>query len=256
MATVQRELAASRSRWRQELHLAAQVHESLLPKPVQHKQIHVDVRYLPIHGVGGDYCQVRFSDPDICYVTMCDVTGHGIGPALLATRVSSEVRHAILFSRPPHQIVHNLNKFICDHFGETGLYLTFVASRIDLEQRQITYSGAGHPCPLLIRRRGRTVEQLASQNSMIGVLPNILEDEPEHTFLMEPGDRLLYYTDGLTETADRDGCQLGVDGLATVAAEAMSVDLFEMCDFILDRVTRRRHGPPTDDVTLIAAEIK
>ena len=94
------------------------VHRSLLPQPVRHHRLQVDVRYLPYDDIGGDYCQVRFVDSDTCYITMCDVVGHGVHAALLATRVSSEVRHWILERRAPSDIVRLLNRFI---FGYLAL---------------------------------------------------------------------------------------------------------------------------------------
>ncbi len=255
LAITERELETVRTRRRRQLELAATVHRSLLPKPVRDPRIHVDVRYIPIEEVGGDYCQVRVTDQEMCYITICDVTGHGIGSALLATRASSEVRYGILHGRSPARIVRSLNRFIYDHFSEANLYLTFVVARIDLLDSQITWCGAGHPSPLLVRRKDRTVEQLLSQNSMIGVRRHILDAQPEHTVPLRPGDRLLFYTDGLTETCDATGEQLGTDGLAEVAREAMGVNLFEMAECVLDRVSHYCAGP-SDDKTLIVAEIK
>ncbi|KKK91305.1 hypothetical protein LCGC14_2714320, partial [marine sediment metagenome] len=187
--------------------------------------------------------------------------GHGIAPALLATRTSSEVRYGILYGRGPRDIVRSLNTFICDHFDETHLYVTFVAAQIDLLRRQLTWCGAGHPSPLLIRRNVPTVERLDSQNMLIGVRKDVLDDPIEQTVSLEPGDRLLFYTDGLTETAVTetavaDGRQLGIGGLADLAVDAMSVDLFEMADHILQRVDGKQHGPTLDDKTLIVAEVK
>lgn len=247
---------SGRQRLKSQLELAARVHRSLLPQPVHHDRIDVDVRYLPVEDVGGDYCQVRFADPGTCYITMCDVTGHGLGPALLATRVSSEVRHSILYGRAPHDIVRALNTFVVQNFGDTSLFLTFVAARIDLKSRQISWSGAGHPHPLLIRRNGEVVEELVSQNSMLGVFANCLNDKPEHTAQLEPGDRLVFYTDGLTETADAGLRYLGTKGLAEIAVDAMSVELFDAADRILQSVDDYQHGPNLDDKTLIVAEIK
>jgi sigma-B regulation protein RsbU (phosphoserine phosphatase) len=256
LAAAERELEASRARFQQQLGLAAEVHKSLLPKPVHDERILVDVRYVAIDEVGGDYCQVHSPDPETYYVAVCDVTGHGIGPALLATRVSSEVRSAMVYGLPPRDILRWLNRFIHENFYEANLYLSLVVAQIHLSRRRITWSGAGHPSPLLIRRHGANVQPLASQNPLIGVLKEFLADEPEHTADLGPGDRLVFYTDGLTEAVDAAGGQLGTEGLARIAAEAMTVGLFEMADYILDRVNRHSHGPTTDDRTLIVAEIK
>ena len=71
---LERALALSEEKQSWRLSLADQVHRSLLPKPIREGRIRVDFRYLPIEGVGGDYCQVRFSDRVTCYITMCDVS--------------------------------------------------------------------------------------------------------------------------------------------------------------------------------------
>ncbi len=64
------------------LKIAERVQRSMLPEPVHHHDIDIDVRYVPLEAVGGDYCQVLFPVDTCCYVTICDVAGHGIGPAL------------------------------------------------------------------------------------------------------------------------------------------------------------------------------
>ncbi len=266
LAAMQRTLDATRTQLRWHLsraksldldfELADKVHRTLLPQTVRDERIEIDVRYIPFDKVGGDYCQVRFFDRDTCYITMCDVVGHGVQGALLATRVSSEVRNWVLEGQAPRNIVHLLNSFIFENFAETGIYLTFVASRIDLEGQLITWSGAGHPSPLLLRSDGTTVEPLTSQNMPIGVQEDCLDVQPEHTLSLNAGDRLVFHTDGLMETTDANEKQLGIDGLSDIATVAMSVDLFGMADQMLDQVTRYQDGPTADDRTLIVAEIK
>jgi serine phosphatase RsbU (regulator of sigma subunit) len=152
--------------------------------------------------------------------------------------------------------VEALNRFVYESFADAGLFLTFVAVRIDLPHRQLTWSGAGHPSPILVRARSSTTTRLASQNLMIGVLPQCLAAEPEHHVRLEPGDCVLIYTDGVTEVFDSTGRELGEHGLARLAANAMSDDVFEMTDRILNGVRAAQHGPATDDRTLVVVGIK
>ena len=254
--TALRELATLWRRVRHELDLASRVHRSLLPDPVRDGPVHVDIRYIPIEQVGGDYCQVAFPSADFCHISITDVTGHGIGSALLAACVSSEVRHALFYDRAPRDIVRSLNRFVYEHFADTPMFLSFMATRIDVVRREVTYSGAGHPSPLLVRRRDRSAVRLNSQNLLLGVLEDALAPESETTLPMEPGDRLVFYTDGLTDTMTADGHPLRMQELTEIVASAMDVDLFEMADFVLDQVTQHQHSAPMDDITLIVAELQ
>lgn len=237
-----------------DLRLAALVHRSLLPAPLRTPHIDVDIRYQPVDRIGGDYCQVHLADASTCYITLCDVCGHGIGSALLATRVSSEVRYFIGDRLPPREIVRRLNEFVYGNFRGTGLFLTFIAARIDLRRRTLTYSGAGHPGPLWWSRRSDQVRVLPSQNMVIGLLEDCLGDEAERTVQLDQGDRLLFYTDGVTEAADADAGMLREEGLARIFHAASSVDLTALADHTLEQVSR--HGQAEDDQTLIVAEIK
>ena len=251
IAELEQLIEVEQKRTHEHLQLAADVHRSLLPSPVRTDRAEVDVRYQPVDGVGGDYCQMHFPSENVWYITMCDVTGHGVAAALLATRVSSEVRTLCALGKSPVEVVDGLNRFVCRNFGSAGLFLTFFAARIDLPGLEVTWSGAGHPSPILVRADGGTIVRLASQNLIIGVLPECLAAEPEHRTRLEPGDRILFYTDGVTEVFDATGAELGEEGLARLVLDAMPAGVPGMIDRILQQVVAFQHGPTTDDRTLI-----
>lgn len=256
LRTARRELDQSQRAKQKHRRLIARVHESLLPRPVRHARIEIETRYVPMEEVGGDYCQVLFSGDSTCYITICDVMGHGFGPALLATRVSSEVRRLALDDGRPMEIVQGLNDFIFQYFFDTDIQLSFFVARIDLERQTVAYSGAGHPGPLLIRKKTGQVEVLQSQHLLLGVAEDCLRGEPEETLTLHSGDRLVFYTDGLAETknAKREG--LGEAGLAAIAAVTCVGSVAEVADCILQQVATFRAGPVCDDMTLVVAEMK
>lgn len=236
--------------------IAARVHRSLLPAAVSHPQIDIDIRHLPVECLGGDYCQVRFPRPSVGYVTLCHVNGPGTAAALLATRISSEVRHFILDELAPGEVVRSLNEFVYEHFHDLRMGVTFMVARIDLAQSRITYSGAGHPGAMILRPGMGVVHRLASQNSSIGANKRMLSRTPEHTLPLAAGDRFLFFTEGVTRTVDASNRQLGQSGLARFATRAMTRQLFDMADAILEQVARYRYGPARDDRTIVVAEIK
>lgn len=241
--------------WRKHLELAAIIHESLLPNPVRHPGIEIDVRYLPMERVGGDYCQIVFPDDGCCYLTICDVSGHGLSAALLATRISAEVRNMITSRLQPGEMVERLDSFYWRYFSRTEMQLSFFVVKLDLNEGRLVYSGAGHPSPLLMRRESGRIEVLESQNLLIGVE----EAEVGRTIQGErdvvTGDRLLLYTDGLTETTNPDGKMLGEAGLLQIASVSCTGSVFEVVDCIARRVETFRAGPPQDDITLILTEM-
>lgn len=253
---LEQELEILRMKQRARIAIAADAHQSLLPGPVRHDRIWVDARYVPIEEVGGDYCQVRFSDQATCYITMCDVMGHGVGAAILATRVSSEVRYGITYGREPRDIVRSLERFMREFFADSELFFTFVAARIDLDRMELTYSGAGHPSPLLIRPAEDTPYDLKSQNPVVGLGIPDLENARQDTVALRPRDRLVFFTDGLFEVNNSDGQQLGINGLARIASELSGCELFETADMVLNRIRQYEAGPDTDDQTLIVAELQ
>ena len=109
---------------------------------------------------------------------------------------------------------------------------------------------------MLIRCHKSKVERLQSQNPWIGVQKNIPAKEPKQCAKLGSGDRLVFYTDGLVEVVGTNRWQPGINGLADIALKAMKMDLFEMADCILDKVTHNRKVSPKDDISLIVVEIK
>ena len=150
---------------------------------------------MPYGAIGGDYCQVRFIDRDICYITMCDAVGHDVQAASLTTRISNEVRHWIFEGRTPRNMVRLLNTRTFTDFSNLSMFLSFIVARIGLQQGLVVWSDAGHRSPVLLRRDSAQIEFLPSQNRLIGVLEDCLDTEQEHVALFNSGDRLVFYTE-------------------------------------------------------------
>jgi phosphoserine phosphatase RsbU/P len=182
--------------------------------------------------------------------------GHGIESALLASRISSEVRHGLLYRMEPRDLIDALRHFMAEYFQPTGLFLTFFAARIDLERHEVTWSGAGHPSALVFRSDDREPVHLRSQNPLLGIdLPgcgDVLQD----TAALQQGDRLFFLTDGLFEIVNANGRQLGLHGIAEIARTTMGDDLSDVSAHVFRTVRQYQHGPTTDDQTLVVAEIR
>lgn len=239
-----------------DLRMAKLVHESLLPRPVSIPRLDVDVKYVPAERVGGDYCHIQFPNPRTCVLTLCDVSGHGMASALLAARVSSHVRQFCASPIDPLAITVELNRFLRRNFADTGFFVTFLALTIDLETFELDFCGAGHPGPLLFRRREHRVEALASQNLPIGIVDDFLREPSLTRTRIEPGDRILLYTDGVSETLNSDSVPLRAEGIERWLLASRDRPLFQLGDWLLEQVSAFGAGPPHDDMTVLLVEAK
>ena len=236
-----------------DLKLAERVHHSMIPRSQRRGSLEVVCRFNPMHGIGGDYASVFFQTDTRVVASICDVTGHGIAAALLASRVNSFVLDAAPSARHPCEVGEALNAFIWDNFRETNLLLTFFCLFLDLESQSLVYSGFGHPPVLLCSKRNAAVRQLDAENTMIG----IARDMPVNCSMLripfEPGDRLIMYTDGLTETTNAAGEFLDVAGLRRKFQDTAHLSLEDSVAGIFDRVEAFSDGlPAADDQPLLA----
>ena len=151
----------------------------------------------------------------------------------------------------PHTICASVNRLLCLNIT-SGRFVTFCYARLDGVRRTLSYANAGHNPPLLVRADGR-LEKLSSGGTVLGVFPDAAYDEAELPLL--PGDRLLFYTDGITEARDSAGEEFGDDGLAELLVKHRALGAAALHSTILDHVAAFAADGFQDDATIIAVEI-
>ena len=234
-----------------DLKIAERVHRSMIPTNRRQGDLEIVCDFTPMIEVGGDYASVHFQDRRHVVVGICDVSGHGIAAALLASRVNSFVLNTAPSVDHPCDVVKALNEFICRNFSQTGLYLTFFCLFIDLEKQVLLYSGCGHPPVLLYSKRENEILQLESENTVIGLIEDLPRSCTMTQIPFERGDRLVLYTDGITDSENPDGTMLGVDGLEKYLKEAAHLQPKECVDTIIRRIKDFRNDSPADDDQLL-----
>jgi len=237
-----------------DLSLAARVQQSLAPHNLVWNDVSVETYYNPARTIGGDFGVVFPHGDDVLTVLMCDVSGHGIGSALMANRIYSETLHQLERKAGPNTLLRHVHDFVHDRIATDGFYFTMAAVRFSQRGRRMAFAAAGHP-PAMLVSKGH-IRLLSSQNGILGCLSETAPSNSVEEINLEPGDRLVLYTDGLVEVFNQHDDMLDVDGFARLVLDAAKLPLPEMRQAVLDGVTMWRHAPLADDVSLVIAEVR
>ena len=194
---------------------------------------------------------MHFQNDRRLVVGICDVSGHGVASALLAARVNSFVLSQAPRVCHPCQLVDALNEFIFRTFRETNLYVTFFSLCIDLDSGTVVGAGCGHPPVFLHVQEEATVRRLESENIPLGLFGDLARGCSMAQVSFQPGDRLVLYTDGVTESTSPDGQELGIDGLAQYFKELAHLPPRTCLQTMSDWVHDFRGGLPALDDQLL-----
>ena len=238
----------------EDLRLAARVQKSLVPKSLVWNGLSIDSFYHPVHSVGGDFALVNSQDGEHISLLVGDVSGHGIGSALVANRIYSETMGHLRTGMPFIDMFAELNRFLIEDI-DAGMFITVAAASIDTHLHRMVFAGAGHP-PAMLVRRGQSPLLLESRSAILGVLPDAVDTTPSLELQLEPGDRIVLYTDGITEVFNSRGEMLGIEGIREIVRQTSTLPAQEMKQGILDGVAAWRSGPPSDDVSLVLVHVR
>jgi sigma-B regulation protein RsbU (phosphoserine phosphatase) len=247
-------LAERQKEIEEDLALASRVQQSLAPQSIVWGSMRVEAYFHPVRTIGGDFGLVSPLDDEHLNLLLCDVSGHGIGSALVANRIYTETMTQLRSGAPLGSMLRRLNSFVMENIGSSVFFFTVAAARLDRGGRRMVFAGAGHP-PGMIVTPGREPRLLESRSMVLGALPEAVDMEATLDVDLDPGDRVVLYTDGITDVFNSRGDMLGVPGVQKFVRETSSLPLREMKQGILDRVAEWREGPPGDDVTLILVEV-
>lgn len=235
----------------QEMERAREIQEALLPKSVpQLPGFEVATAWRPARAVGGDYFDVlRLGERQLA-ICIADVVGKGVSAALLMANVQATVRAFARDGESPARLCSRVNHVLCENIA-ADKFVTFFYGVLDAEARTFRYCNAGHPFPLLVS--SSSVRQLEEGGAVLGVLPDWKYEDS--LVELSRGDRLLLFTDGITEASQPDGQEFGQENIAALAKANSSTSASELNRRLLDKVAEFCGGQFHDDATLLVVAV-
>jgi sigma-B regulation protein RsbU (phosphoserine phosphatase) len=223
----------------------------LPPLTSSHDRLALTAILQPCYDIGGDGFDYAI-DGDQARLVIWDAMGRGLSAAVAGAVAISAIRTARRAGADLVEQGHAADADLTEQFGSTGRIRFVTALLIDfnLETGRLRYLNAGHPAPLLLRKAKLVGALPGGKRMPLGIAEG---DDGVAEDMLQPGDRLLLYTDGVTEARARDGSRFGTDRLVGLAedGERAGLPAPETLRRLALAVTGHQDGPPRDDATLM-----
>jgi len=235
----------------QELQRAREIQQSLLPKEIpQLPGIAVATAWRPARAVGGDYFDVLRLDGNRLAVCIADVSGKGVPAALLMANVQASLRASVRDMDSPARVCGIVNGMLCESIA-ANKFVTFLCGVLDGNTRMFRYCNAGHPYPILVS--AGAAHTLDRGGAVLGVFP--AWNYQDCSVNLKSGDRLLLFTDGITEAEDAQGEEFGVERVAAFVKAHAASSAAELNEQLLAQVSDFCGAQFQDDATLVVLAV-
>lgn len=236
-----------RQRLEQEIGIARDIQQALLPRDFrEYPHLSVSGINFPCLAVGGDYFDVFPMGANRTAFLIADVSGKGLGAALLTTMLQGALTGMTL-GNDPATVFSHINQFLCGH-SEIGRYATMFFGILD-QDGHLEFINAGHPSPFLLRN-GTAEAAFTAGSCPVGLLPEV--QYKALCLKLEPGDTLVLFSDGVSEAMDPDEQLFGIPRLRDVLTGHPDTPLDELQRCVLESVENFARGAhQADDLTLL-----
>jgi sigma-B regulation protein RsbU (phosphoserine phosphatase) len=238
-----------------ELAIAREIQISILPSCVPEiNNLSISAAYHPMTAVAGDFYEFIPVDQKRVGILVADVSGHGVPAALIASMIKVAMQSVIPCAHDPRAVLSGLNRVLSAQLR--GQFVSAAYLWLDAENRKALYSAAGHPPLLRWRKEKDTLERVESNGLLFGVVQEC-GDYPVCAMAIDPGDRILLYTDGVTEPENAHGDFFGDVRLEQVVRDYQSRPPSELSDQLLSEIGRWQPASISqqDDITLIVIDV-
>jgi sigma-B regulation protein RsbU (phosphoserine phosphatase) len=208
--------------------------------------------YEPAREIGGDFFELfllrRRGRP--LGVVIADVTGKGIAAALLMAFARPVIHTALQAANGPAEALRRTNRILVDEL-HTALFITALVGRLEVRTGRMAIANAGHEPPLFVPADGGPIVTVEGGGRMLGMSSPL--DLPETEIELAPGDRLVLYTDGVTDAMTSTGARFGKDRMIATIEEARGGTAHDIVRALSGAVSGFCEGVvPVDDVTIVA----
>jgi len=237
---------------KEEVEDARAVGAALLPKNIpQFPGIDISSTLQPARPLSGDYFDVLDFGAGKLGLCIADVVGKGVPAALLMSNVQASVRALAPDSATPRDLMMKLNRSVARN-TTPGKFVTFFYCTLDRQAGRLHYANAGHSAPALVRESGEVV-RLEAGGAVLGVFPEWNYEQGE--IEIRSGDRLLLFTDGVTEASNIQDEEFGEERLIGLASVLRDRSATELKDRIMQTVAHYTGGRTQDDATLVVVAL-
>ncbi|MGR8931238.1 MAG: PAS domain S-box protein [Gammaproteobacteria bacterium] len=234
-----------------EIKIAQNIQASLLPSSsIATSCFEITGFCLPADKIGGDYYDYFFRNENLLDIVIADVSGHSIGPALFMVETRSALRAQNDRSENPAKTISRLNDFLFSDLDHADYFITLFYMQVDIAGRRLTYTNAGHPPPLLFNRHRTEFTALDAEGLILGIQQNVVFEKK--TLMLEPGDTILFYTDGLIEAESPDLEFFGLQRVKTALRKSAGETPDAIVKALMEELRLfRKTAKFDDDITLM-----
>ena len=236
-----------------DLRMARSLQQGLIPdRTPQIPGFVIAARCLPAESVGGDFYNFLQKDNELDIV-IGDVSGHGVSSALVMALTNGIINELGQNSVPPGEMLADVNRHIQYYLSNNINFVTAFYSRLDIRNKKLSFSKAGHLPALLFKNNAKKPSSLDGEGILLGVFADAAFSST--TVDLEAGDKVIFYTDGITEIRNPAGEWYGEDRLIDLISANKTAPAGTLLETIFTEI-KKFSGLQRDDQTMVILEVQ